>query len=58
MPRLVGKRPSSAPALLTLLTIVGLGAVALEYLGYINLVPGFGQNVQERSIGSNQTGQY
>jgi hypothetical protein len=43
MPRLLGK-PSKAPtyfgiAFLTILT----GAVALEYAGVINVIPGFGK---------------
>jgi hypothetical protein len=44
MPRLVGKRPSSAPAIALLFLIVIGAGVALEYLGYINIVPGFGRD--------------
>jgi hypothetical protein len=43
MPRLLGKS-SKAPVYLgiTILTAVA-GAVALEYLGTINVIPGFGK---------------
>jgi hypothetical protein len=44
MPRLIGK--NSASPLYTTLGILALalgGAVTLEYLGFIDVVPGFGQ---------------
>lgn len=43
MPRLVGKRSDASPMIaLLLLLAIGFG-VSLEYLGYINVVPGFGR---------------
>jgi hypothetical protein len=46
MPRLVGKRsnPTPAIALFVILAAAAFG-VALEYDGYINVVPGYGRTV-------------
>lgn len=46
MPRLVGKRSDASPVLaLFLLLAIGAG-VSLEYLGYVNVVPGFGRETE------------
>ncbi len=43
MPRLVGKKTNAFLYLLLALIVSITGAVALEYFGIINLVPGFGK---------------
>ena len=49
MPRLIGKRSNANPVVALLFAIaIGTG-ISLEYLGYVNLIPGFGQNVQSTS---------
>jgi hypothetical protein len=51
MPRLVGKQSNAGlyAGLISLTAIVVAGAVAMEYFGVINEVPGFGRN--QKSIG-------
>jgi hypothetical protein len=44
MPRLVGKRADASPAIALLFLIAIAAGVSLEYLGYINIVPGFGRD--------------
>lgn len=44
MPRLVGKRADASPAIALLFLIAIAAGVALEYAGYINVVPGFGRD--------------
>ena len=49
MPRLIGKRSNPNPVIaLVFMFAIGTG-VSLEYLGYMNLVPGFGRDVQYTS---------
>ncbi|MBD2181735.1 hypothetical protein H6S82_25740 [Planktothrix sp. FACHB-1355] len=49
MPRLIGKRTNPNPVIALLFSIaIGTG-ISLEYLGYVNLVPGFGRDVQYTS---------
>ncbi len=46
MPRLLGK-PSKAPLFIGVALLVAItSAVALEYYGAINVIPGFGQDHQ------------
>lgn len=43
MPRLVGKR-SNANSSIALLALIAIASgILIEYLGYINVVPGFGR---------------
>jgi hypothetical protein len=45
MPRLVGKR-SDASSTIALLFLLALAAgVSLEYLGYVNVIPGLGRDI-------------
>lgn len=49
MPRLIGKRSNANPVI-ALLFLLALGTgISLEYLGYVNLIPSFGRNVQYTS---------
>jgi predicted small secreted protein len=53
MPRLVGK-PSDASSTIALLFLLALAAgVSVEYLGYVNVVPGFGRDIPYTSQKNN-----
>lgn len=43
MPRLVGKRSNANSSLALLFLIAIASGVLIEFLGYINIVPGFGR---------------
>lgn len=43
MPRLVGKRSNNKANIIVLIMLVAIVGVMLEYLGVINIVPGFGR---------------
>jgi hypothetical protein len=43
MPRLVGKKSNPALYALLGLFIAAVGSIALEYLGVVNYIPGFGK---------------
>lgn len=49
MPRLVGKRSDSSPVIALLFLLAIATGVCLEYLGYINVVPEFGRDMQYSS---------
>ncbi len=42
MPRLEGKRSNSGLYLILLIVVLLIILLVLEYLGYTNLIPGFG----------------
>lgn len=44
MQRLVGKRSDASPAIALFFLLALTAGISLEYLGYINVVPGFGRN--------------
>lgn len=46
MPRLVGKRSDSSSTATLLILFAILAGVLMEYSGYINVIPGFGQSRQ------------
>jgi hypothetical protein len=43
MPRLVGKKSNTGLYALVGVLVAAIGAVALEYFGVVDVVPGFGQ---------------
>jgi hypothetical protein len=49
MPRLVGKHSDASPMIALLCLLAISAGISLEYLGYINVVPGFGQDIQDIS---------
>jgi hypothetical protein len=56
MPRLVGQRSDSSPKIAFLFLLALVTGISLEYLGYINVVPGFGLNTPySRQNNLNQT---
>jgi hypothetical protein len=54
MPRLVGKKSNSALYAGIALLIAATGAIALEYFGVINYIPGFGKEPSVNSTSTNQ----
>jgi hypothetical protein len=44
MPRLVGKQSHTGENVAALLVVAAIVGVALEYIGVINVVPGFGRD--------------
>jgi hypothetical protein len=52
MPRLVGQRSDSSPTIALLFLLAIIAGVSLEYLGYVNVVPGFGRDVPYTSQGN------
>lgn len=48
MPRLVGQRSDSSSSIALVLIVLAAG-VSLEYLGYVNVVPGFGRDMPDSS---------
>lgn len=44
MPRLVGKQSHTGENIAALLILAAIAGVALEYVGTINVVPGFGRD--------------
>ena len=54
MPRLVGKKSNSALYTGLAILTAGIGAVALEYFGVIDLVPNFGKETEVRSNSTSQ----
>ncbi len=58
MPRLLGK-PSKAPVYLGVALLVAIaGAVALEYSGTTDLIPGFGQDQKNAKRLETDSGKY
>lgn len=51
MPRLIGKQSSSSlyGSILLVVIVAVAGATGLEYLGYINALPGFGRETRPLS---------
>jgi hypothetical protein len=45
MPRLIGQRSDSSPAIALLCLLILTAGISLEYLGYINIIPGFGRDI-------------
>lgn len=45
MPRLIGKRSDSSPAIALVVLLALAAGISLEYLGYINVVPGLGRDI-------------
>lgn len=43
MPRLVGQRSNNGASITALIILAALGGILLEYLGVIDIVPGFGR---------------
>ena len=54
MPRLVGKKTNPALYAGLGLLIVAIGAIALEYFGVVNYIPGFGKEPSVNSTSTNQ----
>ena len=54
MPRLVGKKSNSALYAGLGLLVVAIGAIALEYFGVVNYIPGFGKEPPANSTSTNQ----
>jgi hypothetical protein len=54
MPRLVGKKTNPALYAGVALLIAAIGAIALEYFGVINYIPGFGKEPSANSPSTNQ----
>jgi hypothetical protein len=54
MPRLVGKKPNPALYAGLGLLVVAVGAIALEYFGVVNYIPGFGKETPANSTSTNQ----
>jgi hypothetical protein len=50
MPRLIGKRSNSTPAIALMAILAAAAAVSLEYFGYVNVVPGFGRTTPSPMI--------
>ncbi len=45
MPRLIGQRSDSSPTIALLFLLAIAAGISLEYLGYVNVVPGFGRDI-------------
>lgn len=45
MPRLIGQRSDSGSTIALLVLLAFAAGMSLEYLGYINVVPGFGRDI-------------
>jgi hypothetical protein len=45
MPRLIGQRSDSSPSIALLFLLALAAGISLEYLGYVNVVPGFGRDM-------------
>jgi hypothetical protein len=45
MPRLIGQRSDSSPTIALVILLALAAGISLEYLGYINVVPGFGRDI-------------
>lgn len=45
MPRLIGKRSDSGPTIALVVLLALAAGISLEYLGYINVIPGFGRDI-------------
>ena len=54
MPRLVGKKSNFALYAGVALLIAATGAIALEYFGVINYIPGFGKETPANSSSTTQ----
>jgi hypothetical protein len=54
MPRLVGKKTNPALYAGLGLLVVAIGAIALEYFGVVNYIPGFGKESGVNSTSTNQ----
>lgn len=44
MPRLVGKQSHTGENVAALIVLAAIAGVALEYIGVVDVVPGFGRN--------------
>lgn len=44
MPRLIGQRSDSSPTIALVILLALAAGISLEYLGYINVVPGLGRD--------------
>lgn len=49
MPRLIGKRSNGNPVLALLFLLAIATGLSLEYLGYIDLIPGLGRDMRYSS---------
>jgi hypothetical protein len=54
MPRLVGKKGNSALYTGLAVLVTGVGIVALEYFGVIDLVPDFGKEAEVKKESTSQ----
>ncbi|UBF29797.1 hypothetical protein K9N68_36845 (plasmid) [Kovacikia minuta CCNUW1] len=45
MPRLVGQRSDSSPTIALLCLLALITGISLEYLGYVNVIPGLGRDI-------------
>lgn len=45
MPRLIGQRSDSSSSIALIVLLALAAGISLEYLGYVNVIPGFGQNI-------------
>jgi len=45
MPRLIGQRSDSSPAITLVVLLALIAGISLEFLGYVNVIPGFGRDI-------------
>ncbi|MBW4469098.1 MAG: hypothetical protein KME45_01700 [Stenomitos rutilans HA7619-LM2] len=58
MPRLVGKQSHTGENITALITLAAVIGVALEYIGVINVVPGFGRDDRYSPLQSHVTSEH
>ncbi len=52
MPRLIGQRSDSSSSIALLFLLAIAAGISLEYLGYVNVIPGFGRDIPYTSQGN------
>lgn len=45
MPRLIGQRSDSSSSIALIVLLALAAGISLEYLGYVNAIPGFGRDM-------------
>ena len=45
MPRLIGQRSDSSPTITLVVLLALIAGISLEFLGYVNVIPGFGRDI-------------
>jgi len=58
MPRLVGKQSHAGENVAAFIIIAAIAGVALEYIGVVNVVPGFGRDDRYSPLQSQVTNEY